>query len=174
MAVFGKSLGNGIPITAVIGSKNIMESALNSFISSTFWTDATGPAAAISTLREMKKLKSWKKISLTGKKIKKYWKYLAKKHKIKIDINGIDAMPSFMFDHELNLYLRTFMTQEFLKRGILVTNTIYCCIYHEKYLQIYFKELDKIFAEINKFIKNKSILKKLEFPVSIPGFSRLN
>ena len=43
-----------------------------------------------------------------------------------------------------------------------------------KYLQIYFKELDKIFAEINKFLENKSILKKLEFPVSIPGFSRLN
>ena len=174
MAVFGKSLGNGIPITAVIGSKNIMESALDSFISSTFWTDATGPAAAISTLKEMKKLKSWKKISLIGKKIKKYWKYLAKKHKINIDISGIDAMPSFKFDHELNLYLRTFMTQECLKKGILATNTIYCCIYHEKYLQIYFKELDKIFAEINKFLKNKSISKKLEFPVSIPGFSRLN
>ena len=71
MAVFGKSLGNGIPITAVIGKKKIMESALNSFISSTFWTDATGPAAAISTLKEMKKIKSWSKITSTGKKIKK-------------------------------------------------------------------------------------------------------
>jgi len=66
------------------------------------------------------------------------------------------------------------MTQEFLKKKILATNTIYCCIYHDQYLKIYFKELDKIFEEISKFIKSKSILKKLEFPVSIPGFSRLN
>jgi len=174
MAVFGKSLGNGIPITVTIGKKKIMESGLNSFISSTFWTDATGPAAAISTLKEMKRLKSWKKISFTGKKIKKYWKYLAKKYNIKIDVSGIDAMPSFKFDHELNLYLRTYMTQEFLKKKILATNTIYCCIYHEKYLRIYFNELDKIFLKISKFLKDKSILKELQFPVSMPGFSRLN
>ena len=116
IAVFGKSLGNGIPLTAVIGKKNIMESATNSFISSTFWTDATGPAAGISTLKEMKSLQSWKKISSTGKKIKKFWKYLSKKYKIKISIYGIDAMPSFRFNHKLHLYLRTYLTQEFLKK----------------------------------------------------------
>tara|TARA_B110000090_G_C12970340_1_gene288650 strand:- start:306 stop:506 length:201 start_codon:yes stop_codon:yes gene_type:complete len=66
------------------------------------------------------------------------------------------------------------MTQEFLKKKILATNTIYCCIYHEKYLRIYFNELDKIFLKISKFLKDKSILKELQFPVSMPGFSRLN
>jgi glutamate-1-semialdehyde aminotransferase len=174
IAVFGKSLGNGIPLTAVIGKKNIMESATNSFISSTFWTDATGPAAGISTLKEMKSLQSWKKISSTGKKIKKFWKYLSKKYKIKISIYGIDAMPSFRFNHKLHLYLRTYLTQEFLKKKILATNSVYCSIYHDRYLKIYFKELDKIFSKISKLVNNKSILNELQYPVSIPGFSRLN
>ena len=174
LAVFGKSLGNGIPITAVIGKKKIMEKSINSFISSTFWTDATGPAAAIATLDEMKKIKSWKKITNIGYKIKKYWKYLSKKHKIKLIIFGIDAMPSFKFDHKLNLYLRTFMIQEFLKKGILVSNTVYCCTDHEKYLKIYFKELDLIFKKIKTIINKNDILQKLETPISIPGFSRLN
>ena len=61
IATFGKSLGNGIPITAIIGREELMENAKKSFISSTFWTDSTGPAAAISTLKEMKRLKSWEK-----------------------------------------------------------------------------------------------------------------
>ena len=36
IAVFGKSIANGIPLTVVIGSKNIMDKASKSFISSTF------------------------------------------------------------------------------------------------------------------------------------------
>ena len=36
MAMFGKTMGNGYGITAVVGKKEIMESAQASFISSTF------------------------------------------------------------------------------------------------------------------------------------------
>ena len=77
--MFGKSIGNGIPITAVIGKKEIMIKARKSFISSTFWTDATGPAAALSTLKEMERIKSWKKITKIGRRIKMKWLKLSKK-----------------------------------------------------------------------------------------------
>ena len=45
IAWFGKALGNGYAITAIIGKNEIMESAQNSFISSTFldrknWSDS--------------------------------------------------------------------------------------------------------------------------------------
>ncbi len=46
MAVFGKTLGNGYAITAVIGRREIMEAAQTTFISSTFWTERIGPTAA--------------------------------------------------------------------------------------------------------------------------------
>ena len=39
IALFGKALGNGYAITAIVGKKNIMQSAKNSFISSTFWSE---------------------------------------------------------------------------------------------------------------------------------------
>ena len=45
MAMFGKTMGNGYGITAVVGKKEIMESAQASFISSTFWTERIGPVA---------------------------------------------------------------------------------------------------------------------------------
>ena len=174
LAVFGKSLGNGIPITAVIGKKEIMNHAKKSFISSTFWTDGTGPAAAISTLNEMDRVKSWKKISNIGKKIKKRWTQLSRKHQIKIKVYGIDALPSFHFEGKMNLYFKTFLTQEMLKKNILSSNSVYCCVQHEKYLNIYFKELDKVFFKIKKIINSGSLTRFLKHPVSLPGFSRLN
>ena len=50
MAVFSKALGNGYPIAAVIGITDVMDAAQKSFISSTNWTERTGPTAAIATI----------------------------------------------------------------------------------------------------------------------------
>ena len=55
ICIFGKTLGNGYAITSVIGKKEIMEHANESFISSTFWTERIGLAAALATLKEMKR-----------------------------------------------------------------------------------------------------------------------
>ena len=71
IALFGKALGNGYAITAIVGKKNIMQSAKNSFISSTFWSERIGPVAALATLKEMSRIKSWKTIDLIGKKLLK-------------------------------------------------------------------------------------------------------
>ena len=57
MAVFGKALGNGYAITAVIGQREVMEVAQSTFISSTFWTERIGPVAALKTLEIMEKEK---------------------------------------------------------------------------------------------------------------------
>ena len=63
MAWFGKALGNGYGITAIIGKREIMDHAQNSFISSTFWSERSGPVAANKTLDIMEKTKSWKTIT---------------------------------------------------------------------------------------------------------------
>ena len=53
LAVFGKALGNGYAVTAVIGKRKVMEVAQKTFISSTFWTERIGSAAALKTLEIM-------------------------------------------------------------------------------------------------------------------------
>ena len=54
LATFGKTLGNGYAITAVIGRREVMEAAQTTFISSTFWTERIGPTAALAALAAMK------------------------------------------------------------------------------------------------------------------------
>ena len=97
IAIFGKALGNGYAITAIVGKKEIMRSAQNSFISSTFFTERIGPAAALETLKIMKKEKSWEQITNFGRQIKNSWKQLADTHNIKLNIAGIDALPFLLF-----------------------------------------------------------------------------
>ena len=47
IAIFGKALGNGYAINAVIGTNKVMKYAEKTFISSTFWTERIGPTAAL-------------------------------------------------------------------------------------------------------------------------------
>ena len=83
-------------------------------------------------------------------------------------------MPTFQFKSKKNWYYRNYLVQEFLKNKILATNTVYCCVHHEKYLNIYFKILEKIFFEISKFEKNLNVSDFLEYPTANQGFERLN
>jgi glutamate-1-semialdehyde aminotransferase/aryl-alcohol dehydrogenase-like predicted oxidoreductase len=174
LAVYGKAIGNGFPITAVVGREEVMKSAYNSFISSTFWSERLGPAAAVATLDEMKRVKSWLKIISIGKKIKKYWYSLGKKYNVKISITGLNSMPSLNFISKKNLYYKTYLTQELLKKKILSSNVIYCSVSHEKYLKIYFREFKKLFEKISRFEKGYNVLGYLEHPLARPGFQRLN
>ena len=98
IAWFGKALGNGYAITAIIGKKEVMDIAQDTFISSTFWTERIGPTAAIKTLEEMEKINSWKIITSTGNQIRKSWQKIAKRNNLDIEISGIPALSSFQLD----------------------------------------------------------------------------
>ena len=80
MAIFGKALGNGYAISAILGKESVMDSAQKSFISSTFWSERIGPSAAIKTLEIMEREKTWKRITYLGEKVILIWKKLSKKH----------------------------------------------------------------------------------------------
>ena len=63
LAIFGKALGNGYAITAILGTRIVMEEAQKSFISSTFWTERVGATAALKTLEIMERDKTWETIT---------------------------------------------------------------------------------------------------------------
>jgi glutamate-1-semialdehyde aminotransferase len=156
IAIFGKALGNGYAVNAIIGTEAIMNYTNSTFISSTFWTERIGSVAALKTLEVMERVKSWEIISRLGKKIKTNWELLARNHKIKLKIQGLNALPRFDFDNKNNLYYKTFISQEFLKKKILASNSIYLCTEHNiNMFSNYFNILDKIFFTINRSIEDR-------------------
>jgi glutamate-1-semialdehyde aminotransferase/spore coat polysaccharide biosynthesis protein SpsF (cytidylyltransferase family) len=176
ICVLGKSLGNGFAISAIIGKREFMNKSINSFISSTFWSDRTGPVAALETLRQMKKIQSWKIISKLGRFVKNEWKKIFKKNNLKFYIYGLDAMPSFVIKSKRYMEYKTYITQEMLKKKILASTTIYLSVLHKKNnLRKYFKNLNTILKNIKKFEKYRiSSTKFLETKVSESSFDRLN
>ena len=53
--LFGKSLGNGYPISAIVG-KNIMNLMNEVFVSGTFAGETLSMAAALATLKKLEKI----------------------------------------------------------------------------------------------------------------------
>lgn len=176
VAMYGKTLGNGYAITAVVGKRSVMEAAQNTFISSTFWTERIGPTAALKTLEVMENIKSWDVITLIGESVQKRWANLSSLHKVKIDITGIPSLANFTFSSPNHQAYKTYLTQEMLKKGFLAGTTLYASIAHEeKYLEKYFTELDKVFEKIKKFETDQlDVYDLLEGPVIHNGFKRLN
>ena len=162
IAIFGKALGNGYAITAILGTHKVMKKSQNSFMSSTFWSERIGPAAALATLEEMKKQKSWRHISKFGKIIKKNILQIAKKNKLRIYFSGLDSLIKFNFRLDNSEFYYKFITEEMLKSGILAKNLIYVSIKHNKgNLKKYIKNLDKIFNKIHHMEKQKIKLNDL-------------
>ncbi len=173
--MLGKALGNGYAITAVIGKKNVMIKAEESFISSTFWTERIGFVAANKTLEIFDKIKPWKKISKYGRYINYQWNKIAQENNLEIKISGYESITSFSFQNKLNQYFKTYITQEMLKQKYLSSNQIYLNIYHNKNIvDKYIKSLNKIFHDLSKIKSKKEILEKLNSPVSHSSFKRLN
>lgn len=175
MAMFGKTLGNGYAITAVIGRREIMEAAQTSFISSTFWTERIGPTAALKTLEVMNRLQSWDYITKIGGEITKRWTALAEKYRLEIVTSGLSALTTFAFTSKDTLAYKTLITQEMLKQGFLATTSIYVCMEHTpNVIDDYFEKLEPIFATIQECEDGRDVLSLLNGPICDTGFRRLN
>ena len=175
MAVFGKALGNGYAITAVIGRRAVMEAAQSTFISSTFWTERIGPAAALSTLNVMERLRSWDLITAVGLKIRGRWIDIGRKHDLQIQISGLPSIQSYAFDSTDNLKYKTLVTQEMLKKGFLSTPLVFSCTEHtDDVIDLYANALDECFGLVKECENGRPIDSLLDGPVCHSGFKRLN
>ena len=176
IAMFGKTIGNGYALTAVVGKRMIMESAQKTFISSTFWTERIGPTAALATLKEMKKIGSWNIITDLGKKVQSGWQKLANENNLNINISGIPSLSTYSFNSPNSLIYKTLITQEMLKKGYLASTIFYASVAHnEKIINNYLENLSPIFSIIKKCedgdIEPNGLL---DGPICHSGFKRLN
>ena len=175
LAMFGKALGNGYAITAVIGRREVMESAQTTFISSTFWTERIGPTAALKTLEVMERTKSWETVTKIGRDVTTEWRSLASDHSLSITTAGLTALPSFAFSGINADAYKTLLTQEMLARGFLANTSLYASVAHTPdLLDSYFENLESVFAMISKCEDGLDVQSLLKGPIVHSGFKRLN
>ncbi len=174
IAVFGKAMGNGYPISAIIGRRPVMESAQDTFISSTFWTERIGFTAALSTINKMEKHDVLTKLVSYGELINKGWSNLAQKHDLKIHVSGIPPLTHIEFDHESPLAIQTLYTQEMLERGFLLGASVYTTYaYSDKIIQHFLDITEIVFGMIKKASEKRQIEASLKSAIIHAGFRRL-
>jgi len=174
IAVFGKAISNGFPQGVVVGKRYVMESAQDSFISSTYWTERIGPTASIATIKKMKEKNVPDHLIKVGQKIQDGWKSSAAKHQLRIKVAGIYPLGHFAFEYENPLVLKTLFTQVMLDRGFLATNGFYASYAHkDEHVKMYLEAADDAFLFISNAIEEGNPEKYLKGPVCHSGFKRL-
>lgn len=172
IAVLSKAMSNGYPCSAIIGKKNVMEVAQETFISSCMWTERIGFAASNATIKKFRKISLEKKLISHGKKIKKGWGDISKSTNIDINIAGIDPIPQFNFKHD-HLEKSTFFNQEMLRRGFLTNSrlgTSYA--YSDKIISKYLDRAFDVFSIISDYEKKNTKL-PIKGPLRHETFKRL-
>lgn len=176
MAVFAKGMTNGYPLSAIIGRKEIMRAAQETFISSTFYTERIALAAACKTIEIFEREKVWEKLIVYGKMVRNGWQECARKNSISIEVSGIDPLVHFSFLGVDNLVYKTFFIQEMLKKGYLSSNAFYASFAHSvEVIDAYLNAVEEVFEMIRRINDDgKDIRDSLEGPVCHAGFERLN
>ena len=172
--VVGKSISNGYPMAAVVGTDGVMDAAQSSFISSTYWTERIGPTAAIATINKMIKEDVPSYLDKIGKYITEGWRSLASKHNLDISILPPNALTTFSFNYENTQEIKTLFTQEMLKRGFLATSSVYVSNSHAKEIvEKYLNNVDDVFKLISYAIIENKVSNLLNGPIAHSGFQRL-
>lgn len=175
VAVFAKALSNGFPMSAIIGRGEVMDAAQETFVSSTYWTEAIGPTAAVATLARMEAVKVWRHVGEIGTLVRAGWAEAGARHRLVVKVGGIPALCLLGFDAgENSRALMTLFTQEMLARGFLAAAAFYPTYAHQPdVVRKYLEAVDEVFAILKRNLEAGSVTAALRGPVAQSGFARL-
>jgi len=133
LACFGKAMGNGLPISAICGKRELMQELNHAFFSMTFGGECLSLAASAATIRELKTL-DYGHIWGLGNSLDKGVKDAAARHGL--DVNFAGSAPrhnlTFKETHSDPGGMKDLFYQEMVKRGILFPNVIYINFAHSQ------------------------------------------
>ena len=172
LVVFAKAMGNGFPISAVIGKKEIMQYAEESFISSTNWTERIGSAAAIACIEKFVEKDVSRKLLSLGKNMQGFWSEMNSTYNLGLGITGIYPLSYFSFKTKNNLK-KAYFVEQMLEKNILSSTRYYPNFaQNTSHLERYFIHAEKVFSNISKLSKSGKLSNRIKGTISKPGFKR--
>jgi len=175
IVVYAKAMGGGYAISAVVGSADVMNSAQDTFMSSTMWTERVGFVAGLTTIDILVRNRVWEHLIKVGEHIGNGWLALASKYDLKINITEFKPLITMKFDYgTLNDALATLFIQEMLKRGYLAATSVYVSYAHTfSIVDAYLEAVDECFLILSDAINEGTVLKRLQTEVKSDSFNRL-
>lgn len=161
MATFAKALSNGIPLGAVCGRREIMQSAATMFISSTYFSDTLGLAAGLATLHELATKPVLPHIWAMGEKLQQGLQELAARYELPFVCEGFPPILHMSFavpDEKQKVLMTTIYLQELVKRGILCLMGAYLSYSHQPaHIEAYLQAAEEAFAILKQGLKTGNL-----------------
>jgi glutamate-1-semialdehyde 2,1-aminomutase len=177
VATFAKCISNGFALGAVAGKREVMEAALDSFISSVYWAEATGLAAGKATLREYLNRPVCAAVQEFGKAFVTACSRAIEDSGVPASILGLPVFPSLTFRDlasELLDPVVTLYMQETAKRGLFGGPGHFFCLQHTQGdLAMAIEIISAALKTLRKALDEGDVSKYLECPVRQSGFRRL-
>ncbi len=178
LACFGKAMGNGMPISCVVGKKDIMKVFDDIFYSFTFGGECLSLAASIATIQEMKKKRALKKMWSLGKILKDGYNKLVADLGLQelSECIGFPVHSVILFKESAgvnSLHLRTLFQQEAIQRGILAIGVHNICYSHtESDIQKTLKAYQETLGIIKKAVSEGDLMKYIKGKIVQPVFRK--
>jgi glutamate-1-semialdehyde 2,1-aminomutase/spore coat polysaccharide biosynthesis protein SpsF len=153
LACLGKAMANGMPVSAIVGKREIMKLFSEVFFSFTFGGETLSLAAALATMKYLRANPALDLIWKQGGALKQGVEALIREKELEETV-AIDGYPvrmvlAFKGDEARSLALKTLFQQECAKRGLLFTGNLNMSLPHtdtiiERTLQVYSDGFDII------------------------------
>ncbi len=123
-----KAIGNGYPISVLVGTESLKSVASKVFFTGTYWFSAAPMAAAIATLEELKRINGPRILWEAGKKLTDGLVQIARGYGYDLKVSGHPAMPYLRIANDESMMLHQDWCGECTKRGA------YFCSHHNWFI----------------------------------------
>jgi len=137
LACFGKSMANGMPISAVVGRGEYMKYMEDIFYSFTFGGETLSLAAAMAVIDKMKREPVIERLWQTGRELAKAVRDIISQYELS-DVMGLVGKPcwtliQFKDGRGVDQYeIKTFFLRGMLNRGVLINASHNVCYAHDE------------------------------------------
>ena len=152
MAVLGKGIANGMPLSAVIGKTEFMKIFDDVFFSTTFASETLSLAASFATINEILEKQALKQMWEMGKFLMDGFNKISKENSIDVYMTGYPVRIRLVCKDKKgndSFLLRSVLIQELIKKGIFMHPGVeYISFSHNK------EDIEKTIAAFNEVAPN--------------------
>ena len=168
MVCFGKSMANGLPLSAITGPREYMDIFDKIWVSSTNNMEALSLAGALATIKEMKEKNTINHCWEVGKELLDGWNKVTQKNNVNAKLEGYPVRMNLRcFDSKNNesLAMKSLILQELLKKEIFMAplGPIYLSYSHNlDNVNYVLEKLEEVCVFVQKNVKDDNYEKYLE------------
>jgi len=176
LVAYAKAMGNGFPFGTVVGRGEVFKAAGASFVSSSYWTDGVGPAAALAVLEKVARRRVHEVVWERGATLQAGLRQIASRHPAgNLSVGGLPPVPTLSFDLGADTALAsTLFARKMRERGFLVGTNYYVMLAHEEAMIAQLLEvMDPVLDEIDAVIASGRLAAEAGVERGLRGFARL-